>query len=300
MGRKRGKGQRSVSECLTEAVKNLQLDSENAENVQVWTDLLVAEVEKKREELLEVIENELDNIKSHIRNLTMEIPMRVQHLKIQDILAAGGTLFVDEAGLRSFRLYVPVQLFQEESANSNLVVANILSSAKKHNCFRPALDDISSASNKKGLRSTVKRQLVTTGTTPSTQKGKKAPRLAGKASPRSTVNGSFRNGMSCGRVTRSTVRKGYSSIAHVIQPARGNPNGGGLHQTPRADQGDVDHLDNSLVNPKTPGGNRLFKKPARFPKADETIVYCSKTGTPLIIDQSLKASQNTNKDSAHL
>lgn len=294
MAKKKGKKSFvSPTQLLADSLEVMGLDGGKKGHLDTLMSAIEDEVRKQLIEFSSSIDEEITRIRSHFLDLKLMIPSKVRELTVGEIVAAGGSFQLQEKDENNLVVNVPTEMFEDpafaDSLASSLMIIN---SAKKTS--RPVLNDATNSVRRTGLRSTMKRSRIPTGMTPSSSKRGKNSSMSGNMSS-SVVP-------STGRVTRSTARKGVSSKPHLKPGPSGsadtpkgvkNPGDGATFQFAVVNNVTINNIapkqnesDRHLVNPKTPGGNNLFRKLPRIPDPGEdmNVVVYSNQGTPLVVD----------------
>lgn len=288
----------SPTQLLVDSFDLLKINDVNKSQHETLCMRIEDEVRKQMIDFVSSIEDEVTRVKSHFLDLKLMIPAKIRELTLGEIIGAGGSVDLQDDN-DNLVVNVPTELFGDsavaDSLASSLIIIN---SAKKGP--RPVLNDATNSVRRTGLRSTVKRSRIPTGLTPASSKRGKNTSIGNMSSFVAPPTA---------RVTRSTARKVVSSKTHTKQavaPATALSNGNvNTFATPKSvpkDDGNkyqfavvnnvtINNItsqngDTNLVNPKTPGGNNLFRKLPRVPHPTEdmNIVVYSNQGTPLVVD----------------
>lgn len=263
------------------------------------------------------IDELLAQSKAHVQKmeeLPQQLPSRVQNLTMNDIINAGGIFDVTEDHTI---IRIPTSLYKEgggdigKSNSQTNFMSKLNQSAKKVAASQRVIQALNMSGNQRSLRSSVKRLRSVAQTPASAKKATKIKKI--DQSPMSTGYYTARTTRATSRLqqtafgqpattaSRTTRQKKVTSQLHstVIDYNSSKPGDTRTEMPPpvstkvvktpknSADnvEGLADDINNlSLLNPKTPGGNRLFKKPPRKPLPNESVVVASKFGTPLIVD----------------
>jgi len=265
------------------------------------------------------IDELLAQSKAHVQKmeeLPQQLPSRVQNLTMDDIINAGGLFDVTEDHTI---IRIPTSLYKEgggdigKSNSQSNFMSKLNQSAKKVAASQRVIQALNMSGNQRSLRASVKRVRSVAHTPSSAKKVTKIKKI--DQSPMSTGYYTARTTRATSRLqqtafgqpattaSRNTRQKkvmsqlhstviDYSTISSKSGDSRTEmppPASTKVVKTPKnsADNAEelADEINNlSLVNPKTPGGNRLFKKPPRKPLPNESVVVASKFGTPLIVD----------------
>lgn len=288
----------SPTQLLADSLEVMALDGAKKPHLDTLMSAIEDEVRKQLIEFSSSIDEEITRIRSHFLDLKLMIPSRVRELTVGEIVAAGGSFQLQDND-DNLVVNVPTEMFEDPAFADSLASSlMIISSAKKSS--RPVLNDATNSVRRTGLRSTMKRSRIPTGMTPSSSKRGKNTSMSGNMSSFVVP--------STGRVTRSTARKAVPSKPHTKGskiPTNGstdtystpkgvkNPGDGATFQFAVVNNVTINNIapkendgDRHLVNPKTPGGNNLFRKLPRIPDPGEdmNIVVYSNQGTPLVVD----------------
>lgn len=292
----------SPTQLLVESFEYLGMDESKKSVLETLSTMIEDEVRKQCEDFVSCIDEEISRIRSHFDDLRVMIPEKIRELTVGDIICAGGSIELQDNN-DNLVVNVPMELYSDPSVADTLTSSRLLTNSAIK-ASRPVLHDATNSVRRTGLRSTVKRSRIPTGMTPSSSKRGKNTSIG---------NVSSFVAPSTARVTRSTARKAVPSKTHlkpqtVAQPApinglsSGNfatPNtrkagegGGAMYQFAVVNNVTINNIASqnggagSLVNPKTPGGNNLFRKLPRVPDPEEdmNIVVYSNQGTPLVVD----------------
>ena len=321
---KRSKGgysQASIMEKFEPILQRLEKEINSTDPVvsdkaKELKDVLMEDLQQKFTEMEQLHEKAVEAITEKMEKQRMGIPAAIGSLTLKQIRDAGGSIGVDDEG--NLKISVPGHLYQKEQHQGT-------SQSKLYDSAKKMKETVANMSAKKAYLSTNKRPraVSTTSSTPSISTKKKIPRL--KPSPAVQLD-NLR--MSTRRTVRKTMRpkalavtatitrakktvKNDHSVFHstMLEPGMSTvpstsvmppPSSTYILRNTPARKGSEDDLEVglenlSLINPKTPGGtNRLFKKSPRKMLPDETVVFCSKAGTPLLIEKG-KPVVNTTK-----
>lgn len=263
MSKRRGRNgskNAEASESLGRMIEHLE--PEVKEKAQALLQDFIQQRKAKLQELESIKKKDEVAIRNHFRNLVFTIPKQAQSLKIGEIRDAGGIVDIFGGGIR---ITIPTNLFREASALPPLTVPR---------------------SAKKVPRSTTKRHAIPSPHATSTKK--KIAKVAARPSHQllqsvhgtsmnSTISSTTRNLRSTARKVTATVAKTKrGAILQEEQAATASARGDNL--SGMALQKEI------IESVRTPGGGKVFKKPARLPRGDEAIVIVSTTGTPLLTD----------------
>ena len=292
-------------------------DASRSERAASLKQRLVDDWRKKHEEFESLVKQTIEGSNVRLTAFRMQIPADVGNLTIGQIREAGGSCEVNGKG--DYEISVPGLLYLKEfhksNSHSKLVesakknVHNLSASKTKTTAKRlrvpsvgrpspststrhkiqrtqpqpsPAPLDVGNTSMM--LRSTVRKTERQTNAAPTITKAKRTARTTTQSIMHSTM---LEPGMSKS-ASSSASSMPPPSTTHVLKHTPGSKKS--QEEQKRSNSTDIEvGIENlSLINPKTPSGNRLFKKPPRRMKPDEQIVICSKAGTPLLADEKKK------------
>lgn len=220
------------------------------------------------------------HIRDYFRNLTAQIPADIMQMKMGDFIVAGGSLHVVDEGY-AIQIFSPDRSVEDaDEKEYSFTAPSPVPLNKKGQVFH----DISLMSNsgKKSYR-TSKR--------PHSTAKKNVTKLASKPSQQ-LLNSSIAHNCSLSstasaRVLRSTARKPKKpklgqELKNVTSPRP-------VEEIPKRStlvQGAIsNNCDDVFSSAKTPGGSKMFTKPARKPLKSEDVIIVSKSGTPLLVDE---------------
>ena len=287
----------SPTQLLAESFDQVTNDDSKKSMLESISSRIEDEVRKQLIDFVTSIDDEITRVRSHFLDLKLMIPPKLRELTVGEIVSASGSFELQDND-DNLVVNVPTELFGDPAVADSLASSlMIINSAKKGS--RPVLNDATNSVRRTGLRSTIKRSRIPTGMTPASSKRGKNTSIGGN------VSGFM--APSTARVTRSTARKVAPAKAHTKPSVIAEPLTAGVVNTPKnvknALEGTTYQVavinnvtinnitsqngsDAHIVNPKTPGGNNLFRKMPRVPDPGEemNIVVYSNQGTPLVVD----------------
>ena len=297
-----------VAPMLEELSRQIHSDDPDVRERAIQVRLqLLEDYNKKEAETNAVCEQFIQERTKSIQNVFAQLPANVRAMTVGQIRSAGGHFQVDKDGL--VQIMVPKKL-RDSDGQGNSQPSEPLASSRKLNS---KLDSLLSQKTSKRSRVPVTATPSEVSTRKKTARIQPSPglngttrmvtrntarkaaltlvRMAPPAPSSATVVKSLRDSSATGvkcRRNGSTIRDG-STIFHstMLEPGMSTACSKSVSTSKEEDACLSEGMNNlSLVNPKTPGGrHRLFKKPPRKMEPHEEVIFCSKNGTPLLVEK---------------